>query len=163
MSGGRQAARLRPWTEGEVQSIVDGTLRMESYRGISYSFPLYLGIPFRDAVECRRCLQEGGAAHDFFPELPVYWHHSASAEIDGDVQPDQDTSPLTENETEELILFIYHDRRGVDPSEFKIKRSSAFLSRKVLELQSNDAAVLKIAAKNIEEKRELEGEAACRE
>ncbi|KAL8702470.1 MAG: hypothetical protein Q9201_004360 [Fulgogasparrea decipioides] len=149
----RSITQHHSWTESEVQTLLDRILEGKSYQQISLDLPQLSGKPLKDELECRKCLQADGAAYDFFPGLPIYWDFSLDVEISGEAQDDQDTSSLTEQETEEIILFIYHNNSGIDPSKFKVKRSTAFLTTKLWKLQKNDQMVLKIAGKHIEEKR----------
>ncbi|KAL8723216.1 MAG: hypothetical protein Q9181_007331, partial [Wetmoreana brouardii] len=148
----RSIAQLRPWTESEVQILLDCTLEGKSYLQISLDLPKLFGKAFRHELECRKCLQANGTAHNFFPKLPIYWAFSLDVEMSGETQVDHDTSSMTEQEMEGLILFLYHNS-GVNLSRFKLKRSTAFLTTKFWELQKNDQMVLKIAGKHIEEKR----------
>ncbi|KAL8687815.1 MAG: hypothetical protein Q9218_006117 [Villophora microphyllina] len=152
----KSAAQLRPWKSDEVQGIVDAVLRGDDYSWIERNLTgNFLGKPLRTAVELREVLQMDGAAYDFFPGLPIYWDFSIKVAETGATQPDQDTSELTDDEVDELILFHCREMTGVDPSMFKIKRSSAFLTVKLAELAGIDPMFLTVAARNIEEKRAL--------
>ncbi|KAL9585286.1 MAG: hypothetical protein Q9212_001610 [Teloschistes hypoglaucus] len=157
----RKTKSLQPrqWTSDELQGIIDAVARGDSYESMAANKTEQLqGKPLRSAVELRQVLQPDGAAHDAFWDLPIYWDHSKSIEDAGEIQENQDVSPLNNIEEEELLLFHCRGMKGIDPNKFNIKRSSAFLTAQLTLLVAEPTSLAKIAGRNIVEKRALKAQ-----
>lgn len=146
-----QPEQVKYWTRPEIQFLLDRTLDGMSISSIQDQlFREFHHVRHRD--EYVKCLALDGPARKFYPGIPIYWDHNLEAELLGEAV-DDDTSELTRDEVEELIIYLDNSRSGIDPSKFKHHRSSAFLSAELEKLEDTSASVWQIAVANIRENR----------
>ncbi|KAI4197390.1 MAG: hypothetical protein LQ350_005941 [Teloschistes chrysophthalmus] len=155
-----KSSQFRPWTSEELQRLIDAVAEGKSYAWIEANQTERLrGKPLRSAVELREALELDGAAHEFFWDMPIYWAFSKEVEDTGETEHNQDISPLNNDEEEELVLFLCRGMKNIDPNQFKIKRSSAFLNAQLERMaRAGPTYMAEITVRTILQKRSLQAQ-----